>query len=187
MATPRSEGALFLRDLALLLGVPLVLLVALLSWWKPWLPTVYLAASPDDAVRVASGTWDWVGRVNWCRDDPETITFSADHRQMIIADRKGWKNDSTGQIEHVAVYDIQDITRSRIRGLIRGESRKTDAGQPVVWDLMLRTENSFAWHRTDWAESNRTKSLRRCPAETRPVEAGVARDSVAAVVVADSR
>jgi hypothetical protein len=68
-------------------------------------------------------------------------------------------------VEHrVAEYDIQEVSRRHVRGRIRGETRRTDAGEPVVWDLVLTSRDEYRWHRTDWPPGSDTKSVRRCPA-----------------------
>ncbi len=46
--------------------------------------------------------------------------------------------------------------------LIVGETRLTDAGEPVVWDLVLKSEDSFCWDRTDWEQGGCTKNNARC-------------------------
>ena len=69
-----------------------------------------------------------------------------------------------GKLDSVAVYDVLEHTRSRIRGAIRGETRLTENGEPVVWDLVLRSPNRYAWHRTDWPPVALTGEIQRCDA-----------------------
>lgn len=66
------------------------------------------------------------------------------------------------------VYDILGVTRSSIRGAIRGETRLTTSGHPVIWDLVLTGPDEYRWQRTDWAHTpwNYTGSIRRCPVAT---------------------
>ena len=165
MTTPADDKRAFLRDLLALLGVPFVILCALLAWWRPWVPKSYSAATPDGIFEVASGVWDWSGGDSACVANPHLISFSADHQVMILTQRRPW-TDSSGQEHRVAEYDIQSHSPSQIRGLIRGETRRTVAGLPVVWDLVLTSPNSYAWHRTDWFASGRTKEVKRCPKGT---------------------
>ncbi len=183
MTPPHSEKSTFGRDLILLLGAPLIAVVGLLAWWKPWVPRIYSAATPGQVFELAAGTWDWSDAERRCIENPHSLSFSPDHKAMYFADRKGWKDDSTGRMRHTAIYDIQEFTPSRIRGLIRGETRKTDDGVPVVWDLIMTTRDSYAWHRTDWRTGGRTKEVRRCPVSTKPVEFMVEGDSVVSVMV----
>jgi hypothetical protein len=165
MPSAAEEKRAFLRDLIKLLGIPLVAMVALLTWWHPWVPRTYSAPASDDVFTVASGVWDWTGADSLCVANPHTISFSPDHSVMYIAHRVPWK-DSTGLEHRVAEYGIQSHSPSQIRGLIRGETRLTETGVPVVWDLILTSPNSYAWHRTDWPPNGRTKEVARCPAGT---------------------
>jgi len=162
MTSSTPDRQPFLRDLLLLLGPPLLLLVALLSWWQPWNPKVYAAARAEEVFALVAGTWDWEGADSLCVANPHTISFSPDHQVMYLAHRRPW-TDSTGAAHRVAEYDIREFTPSRIQGLIRGETRRTDQGQPVVWDLVLTSRDSYAWHRTDWPPAGRTKEIHRCP------------------------
>lgn len=165
MSSADADRRAFLRDLVKLLGIPFVALIALLAWWRPWGPRTYSAPASGDVFSIASGVWDWSGADSLCVANPHTIGFSADHAVMYVAHRVSWK-DSTGLEHRVAAYDIQSHGSSQIRGLIRGETRMTETGVPVVWDLILTSPNSYAWHRTDWPPTGRTKEVTRCPAGT---------------------
>jgi hypothetical protein len=160
----RTEQRLFLRDLALLLGVPATLLVLLVVWWKPWLAIVEPYTAPDgDVFAAAAGTWDWDGAERFCEKNPHTISFSADRGLMTLVSREPW-TDSSGTVHQRAEYDVLGHTAGRIRGRIRGETRMTADGQPVVWDLVLVDANTYRWHRTDWPLVGFTGAIRRCGA-----------------------
>jgi hypothetical protein len=155
----------FLRDLVLLLGLPGILTAVLLAWWQPWrrLAEPFEVGGSGDIFAVASGTWDWEGAEGFCQKDPHTVSFSPDRTLMTLTSREPY-TDSAGTVHLVTEYDIQEHSRGRIRGLIRGESRKTAQGVPVVWDFVLVDSNTYRWHRTDWPLGGSTKSIRRCPA-----------------------
>jgi hypothetical protein len=70
--------------------------------------------------------------------------------------------DSAGRDWTVTTYDIVASTPSRVRGAIRGETRLTDGGRPVVWDLVVIDSNAYVWHRTDWPASGYTPRIIRC-------------------------
>jgi hypothetical protein len=53
-----------------------------------------------------------------------------------------------------------------LRMVIEGETRKTAAGEPVVWDLVLLSNDQFCWHRTDWSPGACTKAIVRCPSDS---------------------
>lgn len=169
MHTPDSHPAherAFLRDVALLLGVPLLVLGGLLVWWAPWKPEWEVPADTD-VFAVAEGTWDWTTAPtdSFCVARRHTVAFSPDRRVMTIAQSEPW-TDSTGRQHQVAVYDIAEHSRHHLRGRIRGETRLTDDGVPVVWDLVLTSRDSYRWHRTDWSSVGHTAAIRRCPTGT---------------------
>jgi len=155
-----SDNQAMLRELSLLLGVPLALAVAALMVWRPWV--TYEVPLGTDIHAVVAGTWDWVGADSLCVRDPHTISFTPDHRVMVLTHTRPW-TDSAGVEHRVAEYDIHEVSRRHVRGLIRGETRRTETGEPVVWDLVLSSRDQYRWHRTDWLEGSYTKPVRRCP------------------------
>jgi hypothetical protein len=84
---------------------------------------------------------------------------------MALTMRKTWTDDD-GEAHRTAIYDLSNPTLSSVRGAIRGEERLTETGEPVVWDLVLTSPESFAWHRADWPAGSLTGTLRRCPPGT---------------------
>jgi hypothetical protein len=151
-----------MRMIPFLLGVGL-LGVAFVAWaliyLSPMLPD-YSVPEGVEVFDVAEGMWASDGAA--CEDQPQAITFSPDRSQMLIT----WMDkapDPTGTRKRRATYDIIDYSGGHIRGAIVGETRTTDAGDPVVWDLVLRSEDVFTWHRTDWPDYSYTADLERCP------------------------
>lgn len=153
------------RDVALVLGIPFVLLVGFLAWWQPWGPD-YEVPRETDVFAVAAGTWDWADAEGFCQKNPHTITFSPDRSVMALAHREAW-TDSAGVAHRVAEYEIREHSRHHVRGFIRGETRRTEAGELVVWDLVLTSPDSYRWHRTDWPWGSYTNEVLRCPSEER--------------------
>jgi len=152
------------RDISLLLGVPALLLGAIGYATWPWFPVPYEAASQEEFYRMAAGVWDWESDSS-CVANPQAIRFTPDRSTMILTMRRTWTNGA-GQESRTAIYDLSNPTLSSVRGAIRGEERLTDAGDPVVWDLVLTSPESFAWHRADWPAGSLTGALRRCPPGT---------------------
>jgi hypothetical protein len=117
------------------------------------------AATKNDLPSYVAGRWDWTSRARPCTDSAHTITFANDGRVMEIRQEsdtgKGGASDPT-------VYDLLEVTPSRIRGAIRGETRKTNDGRPVVWDLVMFNVNEYHWHRTDWGSFGYTGAVLRC-------------------------
>jgi hypothetical protein len=114
---------------------------------------------PDsDIMRHVAGRWDWSTRLDPCRDSAHVIAFSPDKKVMTIT--LGYLPASDA--DRITTYDLSVVTSSSIRGAIRGETRKTNAGVPVVWDLVLVGPNTYRWHRTDWNRSGFTQAVIRC-------------------------
>lgn len=160
-----DDGRTFGRDLLHLLGWPLLLVAAGLYWLAPWAPAVYHVKQPEEIFAVVSGTWDWADADSTCAANPHTISFSDDHRLMYLVHRRPW-SDTTGAERRVTVYDVREETDSRIRGAIQGEPRVTETGEPVVWDLLLTSRDSYVWRRTDWSFYAHTNPVGRCPPGT---------------------
>jgi hypothetical protein len=162
-----SPGARFVRDLAVLFGVPAIIVALLLWHWHPWTVDRYEAGPSEDIFRVVAGTWDWETDSVPCGEMTHTISFSADHRLLFLNAETPWTGPDGGK-HSSAEYEIRDVSRSHIRGFMRGETRRTSTGALVVWDLVLTSPNSYAWRRTDWWPSNLTEQITRCPVRVAP-------------------
>ncbi len=139
---PRTTRSTFGRDLALLLGIPGLLFVALLWWLQPWRGyEVWESATIFDRV---AGSWDWELAEDQCAH-PHMITFSLDSSVMILTHAYPWI-DSAGQEHAVTEYDIQQYNQYMIRVVVRGETRRTDSGEPVAQDLVLFSGDTYRWH-----------------------------------------
>ncbi|HEU5262581.1 MAG TPA: hypothetical protein VFU41_14275 [Gemmatimonadales bacterium] len=121
----------------------------------------YSVPAGTDIFAAVQGTWAWTTSDSGCATDPHTITFAADHKVMTITATRPYRRPD-GTLDSVAVYDIHAYTRSWIRGAIRGETRMTANGRPVVWDLVLKSPDRYAWHRTDWHRWGYTREILRC-------------------------
>jgi hypothetical protein len=163
-----NDTRLFLRDLALLLGIPALLVVGGLALWRPWEVRRFAAGSPEEVFGIAAGVWDWHDADSFCVSNPHRIWFSTDRSRMYIYYTQPW-TDSLGGTDSGAVYEIREHSASHIRGFILDETRRTPAGELVVWDLVLTSPNSYAWHRTDWEPGGLTKEINRCQAEAEAV------------------
>lgn len=110
-----------------------------------------------DVFEVAAGTWGWTTGDDDCARNPHIIEFSADRQAMTLS-----YPESKGDSISSWIYDIIEHEPGRIRAAIRGEQRRTDAGVPVVWDLLLRGPNLYVWHRSDWPALASTGLIQRC-------------------------
>jgi len=150
-----------MRMIPFLLGLGLLgiaFIVGLMIYFWPKVPD-YTVPEGVEVFDVAEGIW--APDAAACGDDSQAITFSPDRSQMFIT----WMDkapDETGTRKRRATYEILEYSEGHIRGAIIGETRTTDAGDPVVWDLMLRSEDVFTWHRTDWSELSFTSDMQRC-------------------------
>lgn len=177
MSRAASAQRGIVRDLGLLIGVPLafavLVIVGMTLWWQPW--TSYVVPAGTDASDIVAGTWDWTTAPadSFCIANRHTIRFSDDRRVMSIAQLHAWTEDD-GSTRRVSIYDLREGSRGHLRGRIRGESRLTPMGEPVVWDLRLTSSDSYQWERTDWPAFAATAEIHRCPPGTpeAPDEAG---------------
>ncbi len=165
MPAAHPDQRAFARDLLLILGLPALGVAALAAMFWPRPKAPYDTGRADGPFEVTRGAWDWSTDDSLCLRNPHSIRFSRDRRLMYIAFRVPW-TDSTGAPHRVATYEVLASSSSHIRGAIRGETRTTDTGVPVVWDLVLTSDSSYAWHRTDWAEGAQTAEVLRCPPGT---------------------
>jgi hypothetical protein len=139
--------------------------IAMLLFYRS-LTKAYAVPPGEDIFALVTGTWAWPPSDSNCLTDSHRIAFTPDHKVMTITAARPYKLDN-GTLDSVAYYDILQVTRSSIRGAIRGETRRTDAGVPVVWDLVLKDRDRYTWHRTDWANGGHTAVLRRCQQASR--------------------
>lgn len=123
----------------------------------------YEVPEGTDVFAVVRGRWAWTTSGGGCAGDAHTISFSPDHRQMFIAHAKPFEG-TDDVADSVTRYDIREHTRGRIRGAIPGETRLTAAGEPVVWDLVLRGPDRYAWRRSNTSSPFAySRDIVRCP------------------------
>jgi len=93
------------------------------------------------------GKWDWEKSEPRCGEAAGTFSLSPDGGQVRVND---------------IVYEVLADQGKTLRLRVVGETRKTDAGVPVEWDLLMLNADTFCWRRTDWTASACTALLRRC-------------------------
>ena len=115
---------------------------------------------------LAVGTWDWAKGDSTCLGNKHRISFSPNRREILLTFEEPLDTTSN---DRVFTYRIlaagSKIHRELpfvIRAAMEGETRKTDAGDLVVWDLILATPNRYHWHRTDWPNLGITGAIIRC-------------------------
>jgi|SRR5687767_3073480 len=147
------------------MGVVGVTLFTLIGWgmWRLSQPDYEFSNGRSLADNI-SGRWGWSTKSIPCAaDSGHTIAFSSDGKVMTITQDE-LSVDDDGRDWTVTTYDVVSTTASRVRGAIRGETRVTDDGRPVVWDLVVIDSNAYVWHRTDWPASGYTARVIRCQA-----------------------
>ncbi|HWH02164.1 MAG TPA: hypothetical protein VN674_00615 [Gemmatimonadales bacterium] len=145
---------------AIVLGLPTI---AGGVWYVMSVTAPYEAPAGKTVFDVAQGVWKWTTSDSSCLQVRHTISFTPDRKVMIITHNKSYPTDH-GTRDSVSYYDILRYDRSSIEGAIRGETRRTSKGALVVWDLVLKGPDTYAWHRTDWLPRSTTASVRRCTA-----------------------
>ena len=107
------------------------------------------ATAPEDVTARSQlpGKWDWEKSEPRCGEAAGTFSLSPDGGQVRVND---------------IVYEVLADQGKALRLRVVGETRKTDAGVPVEWDLLMLNADTFCWRRTDWTASACTALLRRC-------------------------
>lgn len=166
MTSLPPEKGLLLRDLGLLLGLPILCIVGFIYWWSPW-PDKFDVASPDRVFEQVAGTWHWVG-YDTCGVSYHTITFDAPPTVMMLISFTP-PTDSTPTTIDTTFYDIQGHGTHHVRGLIRGETRKSLLGEPVVWDLVLTSPDTYQWKQAGISGIlGYSGVIQRCPTTSSP-------------------
>lgn len=135
------------------------------------------SAVPDSTAEAtfayAAGVWDWAHGDSTCLGNTHTLAFSPDRRAMTLT-FKAPIDTATGQ--RVVTYDVLAVGRGihpelpfAVRAAMAGETRRTDAGKLVVWELVLASPNRYHWRQTDWPTLGATNAIVRCEG-TRPLE-----------------
>lgn len=162
--TERTRAQRLRLELAFIFGIPALLVVgAVLLYRNATRP--YSPKAGEDIYGLVTGIWTWEGESGECRD-PHRIEFSPDRKVMSIFQATPWA-EADGVPHQTTVYDIT-LVDGAIRGAIRGETRMTSTGEPVVWDLILSSRDSYYWRQTDWADLGilgRTDGIERCREE----------------------
>jgi hypothetical protein len=107
------------------------------------------------------GKWDWEKSEPRCGDAAGTFSFSPDGRQVRV-NVPAAKDLGTGTSGRDVVYEVLAEEGKTMRLRAVGETRKTDAGVPVEWNLLMLNADTFCWRRTDWKAGACTALLKRC-------------------------
>jgi hypothetical protein len=125
-------------------------------------PGVYQPGTHEDIAGTITGVWVWEGDA--CGDSPQHISFNADLSEMYLV-RADYDQDGDSIASVETIYRVVEFLPYGVRGAIIGEGRLTAAGEPVVWDLVLRDADTFVWRRTDLPPNNTSRENLRCSDE----------------------
>jgi hypothetical protein len=137
----------------------LLSLVASIAW-------VAQAEPPRDPLLESfEGQWGLPGSSIACSGNEISLRFSDDGEWMdyLLAEPITIPDGSrTSQVR----YRVHGVAGNSIRMALEGETRRTEAGELVVWDLVQTHPDVFCWHRTDWPVFACTSPRFRCGSET---------------------
>lgn len=126
-----------------------------------------LAAAPAsaDIFDDLSGNFGATSGPNTCAANPHHVTFiDGRSRAHFVWDRPIIDFRNEERLE--GTYEVLGHDAASVTMRIEGETRLTDAGEPVVW-IMRRVDalHGYCWGRTDWPAGRCENVSIRCPAE----------------------
>jgi len=118
------------------------------------------AEEKNDIFSKVVGTWEWADRVGTAESNPHTIKFVDENKAAVFSLANPIKSQD-GTTKRSYTYKVLYSGEHSITMFLDGETRKTDAGDLVIWVLMLKTPDVYCWRRTDWPPQGCTKEVRR--------------------------
>jgi hypothetical protein len=114
-----------------------------------------------DPLAVFSGDWQVVntitGEVVQNCSRAQSFEVTPDRSTLVLTER--WADNWTAR------YRVVHSEPNRILLFIENETRRTQAGDPVLWWAYFDGPDRFRWRRYDWPSNGATPSeWRRCPA-----------------------
>jgi hypothetical protein len=122
-------------------------------------------AGRDSLFALLAGPWDWTTTVPNCGPRAQRFSFDASGKEFVIRSDVPLDTAGTRELRYAILDAGPELDRRAphtIRMRMRGETRRTDMGAPVVWDLILASRERAVWRRTDWEEGETTRALLRC-------------------------
>ncbi|HEV7519064.1 MAG TPA: hypothetical protein VGR07_22470 [Thermoanaerobaculia bacterium] len=124
--------------------------------------------SATDPFVLVQGKWGWASGARSCQNNPQTLTLSADRTEVKLEFEKPETNGA-GKLQKSEVYKILDARARLLRTMVVGEPRKDPKGQPLTYDFVFVSDNSYCLHRSDWLKGQCTAPMMvRCPGSKRP-------------------
>ena len=115
----------------------------------------------EPSIRTAlPGRWDWADASPRCGDSAAQFAFAEEDRQVRVHVPAGVYLGTT-PLGADATYQIVREWPRVLRMRMLGETRRTETGDLVEWDLVLLDVDSFCWRRTDWKPEDLPSRLRK--------------------------
>jgi len=140
---------------------PLALSVVLYAMYRRFART-YDVPNGTDIFQVVEGKWTYSGSTGNCDTNAVTVRFTPKHSDMILLPFRSVRR-TEGTVDSISRWSLLGHTRHSIQVVRPGETHLTGDSTPVVWDLVLRSPNTYVWHRSDWLPIQFTHELQRCP------------------------
>jgi len=116
-----------------------------------------------DLFRLVQGTWgSKEANIYSCDQNPHTITFTEGNTRAVFTVRKPIPM-ADGRVTNQYAYRVLYAEENRITMMVEDEIRRTPQGDRVIWVLVLSSNTTYFWRRTDWPPQNGTSEVVRCP------------------------
>jgi hypothetical protein len=108
---------------------------------------------------LSKKSWVWEGEN--CNDNPHNFIFNLKENKMTIKWEKPIEGFNKKEITF-SDYKILSTWRSGIRAKVINEVRVDKNGNLVEWDLIIKNDSTYYWHRKDWPNGTKTKNNIKC-------------------------
>jgi hypothetical protein len=117
---------------------------------------------PDPGLFAAltAGSWGLADAKD-CEAESHRFAFSANDTRAMITYKKSFTGID-GRTKNTSDYLVLYAEANKITMYLENESRRTDAGDRVVWVLILESPSRYSWRRTDWKPGVATAKRVRC-------------------------
>jgi hypothetical protein len=116
-------------------------------------PFVPWAIRVEDPVKALHGYWISEGKET-CPMDATRIEVARDKASFVVYETDGESHDATHGLVLQALPNIVYI-------FYKGEKRRTENGDPVVWAIVFESPTRYKMRRTDWPSDHLTFGTQR--------------------------
>ncbi len=119
------------------------------------------ASARDPLLGYFEGTWGTPGASDSCEKNANDIRFSESGETAHFSYTEPIPGPD-GIMSTEFQYKVLGVAGNGVRMQLVGETRTTEDGELVVWDLMRISDDSYCWHRADWQPDHCTAPWIRC-------------------------